>query len=173
MRELTAHRVDNHLNRKLDRHDWLGGGVLLLAAAFVAVSGSTVSAGAIRGWYAGLDKPEWSPPNWVFGPVWTVLYLMMTVAAWLVWLRREKEAITGALAVYGLHLLFNAAWSPLFFGLRNPDAALVDAILLWATVAVNIAMFYHIRLLSGLLLVPVLLWVSFAVSLNAAIVALN
>jgi tryptophan-rich sensory protein len=144
-----------------------------MAVALVAVSGSSVSAGAISGWYASLEKPEWSPPNWLFGPVWTLLYLDMTFAAWMIWLRRDREGTTGALGVYAVHLLLNAAWSPLFFGLQNPTAALVDATVLWACVAINIAMFYHIRLLSGLLLVPVLLWVSFAVSLNAAIVALN
>lgn len=155
------------------RDDWLGLAALLIAAALVAAGGSMVGMESVRGWYSGLEKPAWSPPNWLFGPVWTVLYLMMSLAAWMVWLRRGQEFARLALCIYAFQLLLNAAWSPLFFALQNPTLALLDCIALWIAIATTIALFYQVRSLAAWLLVPYLLWVSFALSLNAAIVALN
>jgi tryptophan-rich sensory protein len=97
----------------------------------------------------------------------------MSIAAWLVWLRRGEDLAQAALTAYALQLLLNAAWSPLFFALQNPTLALLDCIALWLALAATIVLFYQVRLLAGILLVPYLLWTSFALSLNIAIVVLN
>lgn len=151
----------------------MGLAVLLIAAALVAGSGSMTSVDSIQGWYTDLEKPAWSPPDWLFGPVWTALYILMSIAAWLVWLRRGEDLAQAALTAYALQLLLNAAWSPLFFALQNPTLALLDCIALWLALAATIVLFYQVRLLAGILLVPYLLWTSFALSLNIAIVVLN
>ncbi len=173
MNHLTAQTGLADTLRNLTREDWLGLAVLLIAVALVAGSGSMMSVDSIQGWYADLDKPAWSPPDWLFGPVWTALYILMSIAAWLIWLRRGEDLARAALTAYALQLLLNAAWSPLFFAMQNPTLALLDCIALWLALAVTVVLFYQVRLLAGLLLVPYLLWTSFALSLNAAIVALN
>jgi benzodiazapine receptor len=121
-------------------------------------------------WYAGLRKPAWNPPNWLFAPVWTVLYAMMAVAAWLVW-RHTGLSSEGALFV--LQLALNAAWTWLFFGIKRPALALVDIIVLWLAIGATIVAFWNVQLLPGVLLVPYLAWVTFAAALNAALWRLN
>ena len=145
--------------------------LIFLALAFVpAAIGALFRPGA---WYATLAKPAWTPPGWLFGPVWTALYATIGVAGWLAW-----EASAGRLrlvpfAVFAVQLLLNGLWSWLFFGLRRPDLALVDIVLLLALIGANIAVFARIRGVAGALLVPYLLWVAFATVLNAAIWRLN
>ena len=113
---------------------------LLMLALFIAVCFVAAGAGAgftsssVSNWYPTLRKPSWNPPAWIFGPVWTVLYLMMAIAAWLVWRRRGFGGAGGALGFFALQLALNALWSPLFFGLRNPLAGLVDIVPLWAAI---------------------------------------
>jgi tryptophan-rich sensory protein len=124
-------------------------------------------------WYARLQKPAWNPPNWIFGPVWTALYTMMAVAAWLVWKRGGFAAHLTALSLFLLQLLINALWSPLFFGLRNPALAFVDIVLLWLALLATVVAFCKIRPLAGGLLVPYLTWVTFASALNFTIWRLN
>ena len=114
-----------------------------------------------------------NPPSWVFGPVWTVLYLMMAIAAWIVWRQRGFKEAAGALGILALQLALNAAYSPLFFGLRNPLAGLVDIIPLWAAIMATIVSFWKISPLAGALLVPYWLWVGFATALNFMIWRLN
>jgi tryptophan-rich sensory protein len=135
--------------------------------------GGFFTAGSIQGWYATLAKPSWNPPAWVFGPVWTVLYGMMAVAVWLVWLQRHDRPITVPIAWFAVQLIFNAAWSPLFFGLHRIDLALVDIAGLWIALAVTARLFFKQRVIAGALLTPYLLWVSFATTLNLAIWRLN
>src|SRR5512137_563549 len=113
-------------------------------------------------WYAGLRKPSWNPPNWIFGPVWTVLYATMAVAAWLVWKRGGFAVRRFALSFFLMQLLLNALWSPLFFGLRNPGLAFVNIVLLWLAVLATVVAFCKTRPLTGALLVPYLAWVTFA-----------
>ena len=117
-------------------------------------------------WYVSLNKPSWNPPGWVFGPVWTVLYLMMATAAWWVWKRVGwgKEQV-----MYGIQLVLNAAWTPIFFGAREPGWALVDIIALWVAILVTMVAFFRIGRAGGWLMVPYVAWVSFAMVLNAAI----
>jgi translocator protein len=124
-------------------------------------------------WYAGLRKPSWNPPNWIFGPVWTVLYATMAVAAWLVWKRGGFAVRRFALSLFLMQLLLNALWSPLFFGLRSPGLAFVDIVLLWLTVLATVVAFWKTRPVTGALLVPYLAWVTFASVLNFAIWRLN
>src|SRR5512141_1819485 len=124
-------------------------------------------------WYAGLRKPSWNPPNWIFGPVWTVLYATMAVAAWLVWKRGGFAGQRFALSLFLMQLLLNALWSPLFFGLHNPALAFADIVLLWLAVLATVVAVWKTRPLPGALLVPYLAWLTFATALNFAIWRLN
>lgn len=140
---------------------------LLLAFAAAAVGGFF----APGPWYAALDKPVWTPPGWVFGPVWTALYLMIGIAGWLLW--KAGSPARFALALWGLQLGLNALWSPLFFGLEAPGAALVMIVLLLAAIAATVAVARRTVPVAAWLLVPYLAWVAFATALNAAIWRLN
>lgn len=118
--------------------------------------------------------PSFSPPNWVFAPVWTLLYALMGVAAYLVWSRgRERKGVRVSLIVFGFQLGLNLLWSVLFFGLRSPSCALIEILFLWAMIILTITRFWKISKPAGLLLVPYLLWVSFAALLNGAVFWLN
>jgi tryptophan-rich sensory protein len=147
--------------------------------AFIAVcfavsgAGAMVTRGPVSQWYPALLKPAWNPPAWVFGPVWTLLYLMMAVAAWLVWRKRGFTDGAAALWLFAIQLALNAAWSPLFFGLRNPLAGLLDIIPLWAAILATMVAFWRISPLAGALLAPYWLWVGFATALNFTIWRLN
>lgn len=122
-------------------------------------------------WYRQLRKPSWSPPSWLFGPVWTLLYALMGVAAWLVagGSRAQRAGRGPALAAFGAQLALNAAWTPIFFGLRRPGLALAEIVTTLAAVAVTVALFLRQRALAGLLLLPYLAWTAFATLLNAEI----
>jgi tryptophan-rich sensory protein len=117
-------------------------------------------------WYAGLAKPSWNPPSWVFGPVWSVLYTLMAVAAWLVWCRGGWQAQHRPLTLYLIQLALNAVWTPLFFGFQRPGIALVDIMLLFIAIAATLRAFLRVRPVAGWLLVPYLIWVGFATVLN-------
>jgi benzodiazapine receptor len=148
--------------------------VAWVAACFGAAAiGSLFTSSAIPGWYADLNRPSWAPPNWLFGPVWTALYLMMAVAAWLIWRPGGFAGASGALILFGLQLAFNAAWSPLFFGLRSPGAAFAEIVVLWCLILATLIAFWRRLPVAGVLLLPYLLWVSFASALNFAIWRLN
>jgi len=123
-------------------------------------------------WYAALSKPSWNPPNWLFGPVWSVLYLLMAISVWLVW--REKGIGTILpLSIFLLQLILNAAWSWLFFGLHKPLWAFAEIIALWLAILANIILFWRINTISGALLVPYFAWVTFAAVLNYTLWRLN
>lgn len=151
--------------------------IALAIALFIcygaAAVGGLFGAGGGGDWYADLVKPSWTPPAWVFGPVWTVLYGMMAVAVWLIWLERRQRSIAAPIALFAAQLLFNTAWSPLFFGMQRPDLAFADIVLLWMALAATVWLFLKRRAVAGWLLAPYLLWVSFAVALNLAIWRLN
>jgi tryptophan-rich sensory protein len=124
-------------------------------------------------WYAALRKPSWTPPNWLFGPVWTVLYLAMAVAAWLVWREGGLRVQTVPLSLFAGQLILNAAWSWLFFGLHRPGAALVDIVALFALILATALAFRPVSPAAAALLLPYLGWVGFATALNAALWWLN
>ena len=149
---------------------WIGLGFWLAVTFAAAWIGSRFQP---EEWYFGLTRPALTPPAWVFGPVWTLLYTMMGVAAWMVWKREGYAAAASALWLFLLQLVLNALWSYLFFGLKNPSLALVDIVALWlAILATLIAFFRHYRL-AGQLLLPYILWVSFAIYLNLQFWRLN
>jgi benzodiazapine receptor len=136
--------------------------------------GGIATASAIPTWYQGLDKPAWNPPNWVFGPVWTLLYVLMGVAAWLVWRQGwDNPQVRVALAIFGVQLLLNLFWSLIFFGLRSPGWAVLEIAVLWGFILATTVQFYRLESVAGLLLVPYQLWVTFAAVLNATIWQLN
>jgi len=129
---------------------------------------------AVSSWYANLNKPFFTPPGWVFGPVWTLLYALMAVAAFLVWQKGlNSPAVRIALTLFVIQLILNALWTPLFFGLRMPLVALIEILMLWAAILVTTVAFAKVSVTASLLLVPYLLWTSFATVLNAAIWLMN
>jgi translocator protein len=146
----------------------LFGFVALCVGAGLAASFATMQ--SVVEWYPTLNKPSWTPPNWLFAPVWTVLYVMMAVAAWLVW--RAGNAKTALFLFFG-QLLLNVAWSVLFFGAQSPLLGLIDIVLMWLAIAITIFAFAMRSRLAAFLMVPYLCWVSLATALNASIVMLN
>ena len=154
-------------------HNQILGLVFWLAVCFgVAAIGGFASVSAPE-FYADLQRPSWSPPSWVFGPVWTLLYTMMACAAWLVW--REKGFAGGRVAFgfFVAQLLANALWSWLFFAWQLGTLSLVDIAILWALILGTILAFWRVMPLAGGLLVPYLAWVTFAAALNFALCRLN
>lgn len=145
-----------------------------LVVTFAAAAlGGWATASSLGEWYATLAKPAWTPPDGVFGPVWTVLYALMAVAAWWVWRSGTAAETAPALGAYSVQLLLNLGWSVVFFGLRMPGAAVLEIALLWLAIAATMVLFYRQRPLAGLLLTPYLAWVTFAGVLNFAIWRLN
>lgn len=124
-------------------------------------------------WYASLRKPSWNPPGWVFGPVWTALYAMMTVAAWRVWKRGGFAAQRRPLALFLIQLALNAAWTPIFFGLRAPGLAFVEIVMLWLAIATTVAAFRRVDQPAFWLMVPYLVWTTFATALNFTLWRIN
>jgi len=134
-----------------------------------------VTRSAIVTWYPTLVKPSFNPPNWIFAPVWSMLYVMMGVAAGLVWNRIDfdKEIVKKALIFFAIQLALNALWSYLFFGLKNPMLAGIEIILLWLMIFETYTQFVRINKIAGYLFIPYLIWVSFAMVLNGSIWWLN
>lgn len=143
------------------------------ASAAVAWLGSMATLDNVRGWYAAAEKPGFTPPNWLFGPVWTLLYALIAVSAWLVWLRRREQGVGAALGWWAAQLALNLAWTPTFFALRWLWPAAVVIVALDAAVVVTMVKFWRVRRVAGALLVPYLAWIAFATALNVSIAALN
>jgi tryptophan-rich sensory protein len=139
----------------------------------VGISASLVTAPSVRAWYPQIDKPSWTPPDAVFGPVWTVLYLLMGLSAWLIWRDATGRSRRSALLIFTAQLALNGAWSLLFFGLRSPGLAALEIVLLWAAIVGTILVFVRINRVAAAFLFPYLLWVSFAAALNLSIWNLN
>jgi len=154
----------------MDGSDTLALGVFLAANLAAASSGAIFRPG---GWYERIRKPTWRPPNWLFGPAWALLFLMIATAGWMVWREGSGDALTAAMNAYAVQLALNAAWSGVFFGLRRPGWALFELILLWIAIAATIVLFLPISETAAWLMTPYLAWVSFAGALNAAIWRLN
>lgn len=150
---------------------------LLVAVAIplaVGGLGSIPTFSSIPTWYRGLTKPAWTPPDQIFGPVWTLLYVLMGVSAWLVSRPGlERRNVRAAVGLFGGQLALNALWSPIFFGLRAPGLALADILLLWGVLVATVVAFFRVRSVAGLLLLPYLLWTTYATTLNAGVWWLN
>ncbi|WP_083958968.1 TspO/MBR family protein [Herbidospora mongoliensis] len=149
----------------LTRHRWPGLVVFALVVALVAVVGGLAAsnAGAV---YSRLELPSWAPPQWLFGPAWTVLYILIAISGWLVW---EARGFDRSFVPYAVQLVLNALWTPLFFGAGLYGWAFADISLLWVAILVNLVMFFRRRQAAGWLLVPYLLWVTYAGALNLSI----
>ena len=149
---------------------WLG----LLGWIAVTAAAATIGSQFLPGeWYASLNKPVWNPPGWVFAPVWTVLYLLMAIAAWLVWRAAGFAGARLALGCYLLQLALNTAWSWLFFGRQSIGGALADIVVLWLLIGATALLFRKYSRTAAALFVPYLLWVSFATVLNFVLWRLN
>jgi len=149
--------------------------VLSIGVCFLAAGiGSRFTTSAIDTWYTTLQKPFFNPPNWIFGPVWTLLYLIMGISLYIVWIAKvEKKAKLQGITFFFIQLALNVLWSILFFGLKSPTAALIGIIFLWLAIFLTIRSFLQISKKAGWLLIPYLVWVSFATILNLSIVILN
>jgi len=137
-----------------------GFGAAAAAAALIGVLGVTGTTAE----YQSLEQPSWAPPSWLFGPVWTVLYVLIAVSGWLVW---RRSGWTTALTVYAVQLAVNAVWTPLFFGFGQYGLALVDIVVMWVLIGVTIWLFRPISRVAAALLLPYWAWVTFATALNA------
>jgi len=151
----------------------VGLGVSLVICFGAAGLGSALTTPSISGWYSALRKPSWTPPNWLFGPVWSALYLAMAIAAWLVWRRAGVSSAKIALTLFVLQLVLNVGWSAIFFTLHTPGFALAEIVLLWLLILATAASFWPVSQAAGWLMVPYLCWVGFAAALNYAVWRLN
>ncbi|MBF4466753.1 TspO/MBR family protein [Flavobacterium sp. LC2016-12] len=149
--------------------------IALLVCLAVGYSASTVTRPSVESWYPTLVKPIFNPPNWIFMPMWTLLYILMAVAAGLVWdkIKEQNEVVKKALLFFIIQLTLNAIWSYLFFGLKNPLLALIEIALLWLMIYETYLKFIKINKTAGYLLIPYMAWVAFAAVLNASIWWLN
>ncbi len=145
-----------------------------VAVTFVAAAiGSAATFQSVGTWYQTLQKPTWNPPSAVFSPVWTLLYIAMSIAAWRAWRTLAPGAGGAVIRLYGAQLILNALWSILFFGMRRPDLALIDIIALWILLVLGLVRFWPLDRVAGMLWAPYVAWVSFAAVLNFTIWQLN
>lgn len=145
----------------------------LVLCLVVSGIGATITATTVRTWYPTLHKPPFNPPDWVFAPVWTTLYVLMAIAGWRVWRRARLEVTRKALIVFVVQLALNLAWSFIFFGLQQISLALVEIVILLLAIIANTILFWRIDRWAGALFVPYVLWVAFATVLNASLWLLN
>jgi tryptophan-rich sensory protein len=154
--------------------NWLRLILSILICESAGLLGSIFTVSAIPTWYATLNKPPFNPPNWLFGPVWTLLYLLMGIALYLVWKKGwKRKDVKIALGVFFIQLLLNASWSIVFFGAQQILAAFIVIILMWIAILASIFLFYRISKAAAYLLIPYILWVSFAGVLNYSLLILN
>jgi translocator protein len=148
--------------------------ISIIICLLAGIIGSVFTYSAIPTWYASLNKPPFNPPNWIFGPVWTFLYITMGISVFLIWQKRlTHQSAKIALSVFIIQLSLNCIWSIAFFGFKSPVAGLVIIILLWISILVTILTFSRISTIASVLLIPYILWVSFAGILNYTIYILN
>ncbi len=148
--------------------------ISIIICQFAGVIGSVFTTPAIPTWYATLVKPSFTPPNWIFSPVWISLYLLMGISAFLVWRRGiENPQVNLALRFFIIQLVLNSIWSVLFFGLRSPLLGFIEIVLLWIFILLTVFYFFRVSKTAGILLLPYLLWVSFAAALNFSLLRLN
>ncbi len=147
--------------------------VFILVCQMAGIIGSLFTAPAVKGWYTTINKSPLNPPSWVFAPVWTTLFVMMGISVSIIWLSEKNEGRSKALKVFFVQLLLNTLWSIIFFGLKNPPLAFIEIIVLWFAILYTIILFRKIDRKASYLLIPYILWVSFASVLNLSIAILN
>ncbi|MBN2517455.1 MAG: tryptophan-rich sensory protein [Candidatus Altiarchaeota archaeon] len=154
--------------------NWLKLVASLAVCQGAGLAGSVFNIESIPTWYATINKPFFNPPNWVFAPVWTILFILMGVSLYLVWENGfGKEEVKKSVYLFGIQLALNIFWSALFFGLRSPGLAFVEIVLLWAAILLTIMQFKKVSKKAAWLLVPYIAWVSFAALLNLSVWGLN
>lgn len=147
--------------------------IFLGLVAAVSGLGSLLTMSGMNGWYESLEQPDWNPPDWVFGPVWSVLYLGIGVSAWLVWRRRGWGGARLALGLWGVQLALNLLWTAIFFGLQEPGLASLEIVILWVAIVSTTVSFWPISKIAAIILIPYLAWVTFAAALTISIWRLN
>ena len=147
--------------------------VFIIICQLAGIIGSLFTTPAIRGWYTGIVKPSFNPPNWIFAPVWTTLFILMGIAVSMIWLSEKNDIRKKALVVFFVQLVLNTLWSIIFFGMENPMLAFIEIIVLWFAILYTIILFWKINKPAAILLIPYILWVSFASVLNLTIALLN
>lgn len=148
--------------------------IAVVVCQMAGIVGAFFTTPAIPTWYMGLNKPSFNPPSWVFGPVWTILYTLMGISVYKIWLKGIKnKKVSFAIKLFGIHLILNSLWSIIFFGAKNLGLAFVEIVILWVLIIYVIKLFWKIEKLAGILLLPYLVWVSFATILNLSIWTLN
>ncbi len=152
---------------------WISLSLFVLLCLFLGFVGSIWTRETVSSWYPALIKPSWTPPNWVFGPVWTLLYLMIAVSGWLIYQAENSRNRSIALGFYSIQLFLNFIWPLLFFSLQNPLYGLIDILLLCLFISLTIIKAWSVRPIAAVLLIPYLFWVAYAASLNAGIWLLN
>lgn len=152
---------------------WISFVIFILLCLIVEIVGSVWTKQTVLTWYPTLTKPSWTPPDWIFGPVWSCLYIMIAVSGWLIYRAEYSHKRSVALMLYGGQLVLNFIWSFLFFSLRSPILGLIDIVLLSLLISLTIIKAWPVSRLASLLLIPYLVWVMYATSLNAGIWLLN
>jgi tryptophan-rich sensory protein len=148
--------------------------ISIILCQFSGLIGSIFTGPSIQTWYVTLKKPVFAPPNWLFAPVWTILYLLMGIAAFLIWRKGfDQPQVKTALSLFAVQLILNALWSPVFFGLRSLLAGFVVILILWVAILLTIIRFFKLSMIAGALLIPYLLWVSFATLINFSLIVLK
>lgn len=170
-RSPRRHRdMDANISR---RRDIFGLATFILVCLLVSGLGGIITASSVGSWYASIEKPPFNPPNWVFAPVWTTLFVMMAIAGWRVWRKGHDTRRRQALIAFAVQLGLNLAWSFLFFGLQRIDLAMLEIVILLVAIGITTVLFWKIDRLAGALFVPYGLWVSFATLLNVSLWFLN
>lgn len=146
--------------------------VSLLICYGASALGGLATSTSVKGWYLGIAKPSWNPPAWVFGPVWFCLFTMMGISLWMIW-KHDNPNKKKAMVLFGVQLVLNVLWSCFFFGLKNPGLACVEIVFLIAAIALTLLSFAKIDKMAGMLLLPYLVWTTFAAFLNGTIWILN
>ncbi|HWB13001.1 MAG TPA: TspO/MBR family protein [Pirellulales bacterium] len=152
---------------------WVGLVVFVVACLGAGGLGAVATTPEIEGWYKTLSKPSWNPPDYVFGPVWTTLYVLMAIAAWLVWRPGGFMAAAAPLTLFAVQLALNVAWSWIFFGMHQPGWAFLEVLILWLAIVTTTVAFFRRSKAAGCLMMPYLAWVSFASVLNFSIWRIN
>ena len=152
---------------------WIKLLIFILICQLAGIMGSFFTTSQITDWYASLQKPSFTPPNWLFGPVWITLFTLMGISLYWIWGKRLERNFRRAIFFFGLQFVLNILWNFFFFGLESPLFGFIEIILLWITIAITIFEFYKLSKKAGLILLPYIIWVSIATALNYYVLVLN